>query len=321
MQISVYNNLNPQWSTVVLLEGYKFGVPFFVEVGVFDFQARQVGKSERQLSAQSSDEGRLITSTESTRNLLKNGKLQHKVMGTALFEVGEVLGQRGNVASKSLQTGGAVYVHIERSRNDGTQGSVILQLRGLNVSNVQTLGRKASPFFELYRKVELQTGAVWSSVYRSNVLRGDLNPKWCETELNLEATCNGDLDRAMKVVVFDHRKSGKHKFIGEFEASIRLFVQAKENGGDVDEDVAFTLRKQEKKVGNVLVLKAKITDYKRVKSRSEQLNMPPQVSRSERRTHQRPEFVDYLAGGCQISLAVAIDFTASNGKLLGLTYL
>lgn len=26
-----------------------------------------------------------------------------------------------------------------------------------------------------------------------------------------------------------------------------------------------------------------------------------------------PEFVDYLSGGCQISLAVAIDFTASNG--------
>jgi hypothetical protein len=27
----------------------------------------------------------------------------------------------------------------------------------------------------------------------------------------------------------------------------------------------------------------------------------------------RQEFVDYLSGGCQISLAVAIDFTASNG--------
>lgn len=305
---------------MVFLEGYKFGVPFFVEVGVFDFQARQVGKSERQLSVQSSDEGRLITSTDSTRNLLKNGKLPHKVMGTALFEVGEVLGQRGNVASKGLQTGGAVYVHIERSRADGTKGSVTLQLRGLNISNVQTLGRKASPFYELYRKVELQTGAVWSSVYRSNVLRGDLNPKWSETELNLEAACNGDLDRVIKVVVYDYRNSGKHKLIGEFEASIRLFIQAKENGGDVDEDVAFMLRKQEKKMGNVLVLKAKITDFNRERSHSQRRDASPQAPISERRTHQRPEFVDYLAGGCQISLAVAIDFTASNGTFFGLTY-
>jgi hypothetical protein len=28
---------------------------------------------------------------------------------------------------------------------------------------------------------------------------------------------------------------------------------------------------------------------------------------------EKPEFIDYLTGGCQISLAVAIDFTASNG--------
>ena len=171
---------------MVFLEGYKFGVPFYIEVGVFDFQAKVVGKNERELSAQSSVESRLITSTESTRNLFKAGKPPHKVMGTALFEVGDVLGQRGNVASKSLQTGGAVYVHIERSRDDGEHGVIKFQLRGLNIANTQTLGRKASPFFELYRKVERPTGAIWSPVYRSNVLRGDLNPKWGEADLNLE---------------------------------------------------------------------------------------------------------------------------------------
>ena len=230
-------------------------------------------------------------------------------MGTALFEVGEVVGKRGNVASKSLQTGGAVYVHIERSCDDGTQGRFLLQLRGLNISNTQTLG-KASPFFELYRKVETPTGAIWRSVYRSNVVRSNLNPKWGETDLNLEVACNGDLDRAMKVIVYDHRRSGKHKNMGEFETTIRMFVHAKENGGDVDEDNAFTLRRRgEKKVGHVLVMKAQIlgsiaTDTSRHQTTA--IHQP--------RPARRPEFVDYLAGGCQISLAVAIDFTASNGK-------
>jgi hypothetical protein len=34
----------------------------------------------------------------------------------------------------------------------------------------------------------------------------------------------------------------------------------------------------------------------------------------------RPEFVDYLTGGCQISLAVGIDFTASNGRFQPLLF-
>jgi hypothetical protein len=158
---SVYNNLDPQWSSVIFLEGYKFGVPFYIEVGVFDFQAKKIGKNERSLAKKSSEEGRLITSTESTRNLLRAGTLTHKVMGTALFEVGQILGARGNVSSKSLQTGGILYAHVERSREDGAHGIMRFQLRGLNLANSRSLGRKSSPFFELYRKVDTPTGATW----------------------------------------------------------------------------------------------------------------------------------------------------------------
>ena len=159
---SVYNNLNPQWSTVVFLEGYKFGVPFYIEVGIFDFQAKKVGKSERALAVQSSEEGRLITSTESTRNLLRAGRLPHRVMGTAVFEVGQVLGARGNVASKSLQTGGVLYAHVERSRADGAFGTMQFQLHGHNLTNARTMGlSKSSPLFELFRKVDSPTGATW----------------------------------------------------------------------------------------------------------------------------------------------------------------
>lgn len=157
----VYNNLSPQWASVVFLEGYKFGVPFYIEVGVFDFQAKKIGKNERDMANLSSEEGRFITSTESTRNLVRAGKLPHKVMGTALFEVGQILGARGNVASKSLQTGGVLYAHVERSREDGAHGTMRFQLKGLNLTNGRSLGRKSSPFYELYRKVDTPTGATW----------------------------------------------------------------------------------------------------------------------------------------------------------------
>jgi hypothetical protein len=158
---SVFNNLNPAWATIIFLEGYKFGVPFYIEVGVFDFDARQAGTSERELQLHDAHSNLNVVSDASSRNLLRNGQFPHRVMGTALFEVGEILGSRGNVGSKSLQTGGAVYAHIERSKEDGEGGKLRFQLRAFRLKNLQSLGSKSSPFFEMLRKVDRPTGATW----------------------------------------------------------------------------------------------------------------------------------------------------------------
>jgi len=304
----VYNSLKPQWSTVIFLDGYKFGVPHYVEVGVFDFQATQVGENEKNLAKQSSEQGRLITSNEATRDLIRAGKLPHKVMGTALFELGQILGAKGNLASKSLQTGGVLFAHVERSRSDGSHGVMKFQLRGIDITNTRSLGRKSNPFFTLYRKVDSPMGATWSSVFRSNVIKSNLNPKWEAAKLNLEAICNGDMNRAMKVVVRDYRRRGRHLDIGEFETTMQRFVDAKNEGGDVDEDAGFTLHRNDKKTGNVLIIQAGVSPSVRETSDGELVPLSRQQS-----VKSKPEFIDYLTGGCQISLAVAIDFTASNG--------
>lgn len=160
---SVFSSLNPSWSKSIFLDGYKFGVPFYIEVGVFDFDVSQTGQSANKLAQLDAHAQQAITGDASNRSLLRNGKFPHKIMGTALFEVGEVLGGRGNIKSKSLQTGGAVYVHIETCSSDaGQKGATMrLQLKGHNLHNVRGIGKKSSPFFELYRKVERPTGATW----------------------------------------------------------------------------------------------------------------------------------------------------------------
>ncbi len=311
---SVFNNLNPSWSRVIFLEGYKFGVPFYFEVGVFDFDASQTGKSEQELSRMDAFSQAVITSNAASRALMRDGNFPHKVMGTALFEVGEILGARGNVGSKSLQKGGALYVNIEKCQSQGNLGKIHLQLRGHKLKNLQTLGRTSSPFYELYRKIDRPSGAAWISVYRSNAIRGDLNPVWTGTTLDLEATCNGDLERAMKMIVWDHRKTGKHKQMGEFETTISGIV---ENQNDVN----FSLVKNDKEVGQIQVLDATLSEaavQHQSQREQQQMDSPRSSPHKEKavinsRRTDRPEFVDYLSGGCQISLAVAIDFTASNG--------
>jgi hypothetical protein len=303
---------------------------------VFDFDASQTGKTEQELSRMDANSQAIITSNAASRALMRDGNFPHKVMGTALFEVGQILASRGNVGSKSLQTGGALYVSIEKSSSEGDMGSIHLQLRGIKLHNVQTFGRTSSPFFELYRKIDRPTGATWISVYRSNSIRGDLNPLWTGTTLDLEGVCNGDMTRAMKLIVWDHRKSGKHKNMGEFETTMQGFVEAVVDHRGATTDMGFTLVKNDKEVGVIEVLQATVHeavksvdgDHKRSRGRHPSSSGGGSGSPSSpRQQHQkqkpsirtppprndRPEFVDYLSGGCQISLAVAIDFTASNG--------
>ncbi len=150
-------------------------------------------------------------------------------------------------------------------------------------------------------------------MYRSNVVGGNLNPKWEATTLQLEAVCNGDLNRAVKVVVKDHRfRFGKHLTMGEFETTMQRFIDCKNDGGDFDVDVvmAFTLRKDNMDVGSILVLQAAMFPQEGIQAFG-----PLVATKRGRASH--PEFLDYLEGGCQINLAVAIDFTASNGECHG----
>jgi hypothetical protein len=153
-------------------------------------------------------------------------------------------------------------------------------------------------------------------------MRSNLNPKWDEVSLSLEAACNGDLDRAIKVVVWDHRRSGKHKNMGEFETNMeRIHDAANTSGVNF-----FTLRRHDRDVGNIIVLKADLirpVEKEAIKEKSPANAMPsaPSGIPESISVPERPEFLDYLSGGCQISLAVAIDFTASNGKLFILNIL
>ena len=175
-------------------------------------------------------------------------------------------------------------------------------------------------------------------VYQSNVVRGDLSPIWNEATLDLEALCNGDVTRAMKVVIWDHRRSGKHKLLGELETSVQGLVNAFESSSVEQETISFPVHRHENKSqGRVEVMRASIIGG-RPRERDNTPNTRTSESNVSRNLSQitenmaaaavsvpnpvvsvkppdapRPEFIDYLTGGCQISLAVAIDFTASNG--------
>uniref|UniRef100_A0AAX7TPA5 Copine VII n=1 Tax=Astatotilapia calliptera TaxID=8154 RepID=A0AAX7TPA5_ASTCA len=185
----------------------------------------------------------------------------------------------GKYAGKSTIT-----VHAEEI--SGNNGYVELSFCAKKLDD-KDLFSKSDPFLEIYRINDDETEQL---VYRTEVIKNNLNPVWEPFKVSLISLCSCDEDRKLKCLVWDHDSRGKHDFIGEFYASFRE-MQKISSGNKVSWDCMNPKYKQKKrnyKNSGVVIL----TDLK---------------------LHRVYSFLDYIMGGCQIHFTVAIDFTASNG--------
>ncbi|GAX19852.1 hypothetical protein FisN_1Lh692 [Fistulifera solaris] len=269
----IKNNLNPHWVKVFYID-YELGIPIKVAVNIFD----EVTKGD------------------------------NKGMGSAVFDIGECLGARGNVKAKKLRKGGTVFLSARKAQGSGLMR---LQLKGANLKNVEGMFSKSDPFFELSKKVSNAGGLTWDNVHRSPVVKNNLNPAWETTIIELSTLCDGDFDMPIQVSVFDHESSGKHKAMGKFETTVNGFIQAAKNGS------TFDLLQKGKAVGSISVVKAEVSGVAGVEDVAEQMKntsiAPITAVSSSVLSSGSPNFVDYTAGGCAINVIVAIDFTGSNG--------
>jgi Ca2+-dependent lipid-binding protein len=99
----IKNNLSPHWVTTFTID-YEFSTPTRINVGVYD----QIIKSKN-----------------------------NKPMGSAIFEVGEVLGSRGNIKAKKIKGGGTLFCRIQKAP-EVSAGTFHFQLRGVKLKNVGT---------------------------------------------------------------------------------------------------------------------------------------------------------------------------------------
>jgi len=118
--------------------------------------------------------------------------------------------------------------------------------------------------------------------------------------------CDGDLDQVFKLDLYDNESSGEHEFMGGIETCVRALI---ENAGN---DGGFDLAKDGETTGTLLVNSAEIIggDYGIVEE--EEIEVPPDEAEDEDE-NKRYTFTDFISGGCELNLCVAIDFTGSNG--------
>lgn len=223
----VKNNLSPKWTASFIVE-YSLGVNTRINVALFD----ECKKANKQ-----------------------------KPMGSCMFEIGEILGSRGNVKAKKLKVGGTLFVRATAAAADDA-GKLTLKLQGRKLKNVEGFFSKSDPFVEISSKVNSVSGMTWQPVYRSKHIDNNLNPKWEEIELNMNKLCQGDRNAPILIAVYDWEKSGRHRSMGSFETTVNALVQSvvrEGQGKNVDMSKAYSLYKSGKDYGKIVVTCADIT--------------------------------------------------------------
>eukprot|EP00466_Bigelowiella_natans_P005999 jgi/Bigna1/91663/estExt_fgenesh1_pg.C_1110041 len=158
-----------------------------------------------------------------------------------------------------------------------------LNLKGDGLPKMDLFGR-ADPYLEIYKKS--LHDETWLPVDKTEVCKYTYNPRWKIKDISLADLCNGQRKRPLLFKCFDWDKNSSPDFIGQFETC----VQDLEEKSPLCE---FKLRKP------------KDAGKRRPKDRGS-ISVGIKM-------YKQHSFLDYVRGGCQINLMIAIDFTASNG--------
>ncbi|GAB1293768.1 Copine-7 [Apodemus speciosus] len=193
-----------------------------------------------------------------------------------------------------------IYHHVVIAEDiSGNNGYVELSFQARKLDD-KDLFSKSDPFLELYR---VNDDGSEQLVYRTEVVKNNLNPVWEPFKVSLNSLCSCEETRPLKCLVWDYDSRGKHDFIGDFTTTFAEMQKAfEEEQAQWDcVNAKYKQKKRNYKNSGVVIL----TDLKGVTSGF--------ANRIARKLHRVHSFLDYIMGGCQIHCTVAIDFTASNG--------
>mmetsp|Transcript_22754 Transcript_22754/g.44678 ORF Transcript_22754/g.44678 Transcript_22754/m.44678 type:complete len:626 (+) Transcript_22754:490-2367(+) len=227
---------------------------------------------------------------------------EHDFVGEAITTLGNVMGAAGQKLRVKLSkpkdpTGvkdrGYVVITGERSAGD-IGGSFHMHLRAhkLDSKDWGGLGR-SDPYYVIERKIG-HGEDDWVGVFKSEWIKSNNNPTWKPMKITLGKLCKGILNEHLRIRVWDYDEGSKHDLIGDtYVTAADLLEAGKRDSQRFDVVHPPTKKKYQK------------SSYKR----SGQL----EVISAHIEKSPTVRMLQYIEGGLNISLTVAIDFTASNG--------
>ena len=214
---------------------------------------------------------------------------RHDLIGSTTIVLGELLTAPGQSLSGPIvgsrgQPRGVCKIMGEAMSSEDGMVDMALAANGLDNKDRMS---KSDPYYIIKRS--RGDSGTYVEVHRSEVIDNNLNPQWRPLRMSSLTLCNGDLDRPIRIEVWDRDLTSPDDLIGVAETSLRSLM-----------DPSFSAP----------VLHPK-------KAAKGKYNAKRPNSGTLRAVHLRivptPTFVDFLAGGAEIMLSVGVDFTASNG--------
>lgn len=131
-------------------------------------------------------------------------------------------------------------------------------------------------------------------LWTSKVLKGTLDPSWAPVALPIPLLCGGDKDRPLVIECWDWNRVNAHELIGSSPPvsvnELLALAQAQEAKGVTSLPLFNPLKMGKGSYVNSGLLHISSASIQRA-----------------------PSLLDYILGGTQINLVVAVDFTGSNG--------
>ena len=137
-------------------------------------------------------------------------------LGQAETTIAEIV-SAGSVFRKNLEKiqQGDIEVRVEELIDN--HDLLTLQFRGIKLDKKDFFG-KSDPFFTISKANE---AGGYTIVHKSEFIKITLNPNWQRFKVKVQTLCNGDIDRELKIEVFDWNANGDHKLIGMCNTTVR----------------------------------------------------------------------------------------------------
>jgi hypothetical protein len=212
---------------------------------------------------------------------------KHSLIGQARFRLSDLMCAQSQTVGLSLQhpqQGGARgTVDVRGEARTNTRDLFVVAFSGNKLANKDGFFGRSDPFLVVSR---LNEDGTWTVVWKSVRIDNNLSPRWAAVKIPMTTLCNGDIDRPLKIEIFDYNENSKHVSMGAVETSVRAMV----TGGGAPMNVIEADKKSKKGYVNSGTLVAGSCVIE-----------------------QYPTLSDFIMGGLEISMLVAIDFTGSNG--------
>ena len=92
---------------------------------------------------------------------------------------------------------------------------------GRKLANKEGMFSSSDPFLLISRMNE---DGTFTQVWKNEKISNNLNPNWPPVGIPMAQLCNGDIERPLRIEIFDFEKSGHHHSMGEVRFILKILL-------------------------------------------------------------------------------------------------